>query len=194
MKTGLRGGLFAAASVLSALVVCASPVAAGGAELPPTGMTGKFGVFGAVDTVDYAGARCVYADEGFQVLTRIKVRPPIMYARDRTHHTDTQTVGWVFSVWTAHDVTSDTWDEVYESDVQIATATDAHNARFSTRGWKVVPDVNTTTSYLVRMSMLWYPTAYIGSGNVSLLLRHYADVNAERQYYMLVDYCPQEQT
>lgn len=193
MRTGLRGGSFAAACVVFALVIGASPVAAGGAELPPTGDSGRYGVFGVVDTVDYAGARCVYVDTGGQQLAQIKVRPPIVYARDRSHHTDTQTVGWVFSVWIAHDLGLDTWQQVYESDVQIATATDAHNARFSTRGWKVALDTNTTTFYLVRMSMLWYPTTHIGSGNASVLLHHYADINPYSDY-MLPDYCPQGQT
>ena len=100
----------------------------------------------------------------------------------------------MFDIWTAHDVNNDIWKKVYASPVQTATATDSHNARFKALGWKVVRDANPDTSYLVRVGILWLPKGSgPPTGSAAMLVKHYLDAPPS-SHFMLLDYCPQQQT
>jgi hypothetical protein len=196
LRLPTRGGLLAVAAPLLALLLGAAPVAAGGVALPPTGTKGAYGAFGLVDTVDYPGARCIYTEPslGSQLLTRIKVRPPIVYARDRGPGTDTQVVGWWFDVWTVHDLVLGTWGKVFQSEFRTATATDTRNAHLGAVSWTVSRDANPSTYYLVRVVMLWLPKGpKPPTGSAVVLVAHYADINPYSDYSLLGN-CPVQQT
>jgi hypothetical protein len=170
------GGVLSAALWLALTAV---PVAAGGAELPPQGASGNFGVHTLVDTADYPGARCVYVENPsfLQILTKIKVRPPIVFAFNRTGGRDQQTVGWLYRVWTANDPSSDVWQPLASGHVQKATATDSTNARFTNQTYDIPASVQNMSPhpyFLVQVVIRWYyPTRTHTDGRSLILVQNY---------------------
>jgi hypothetical protein len=170
--SGMRIALVAALWLL----LTAMPVAAGGAELPTHGASGNFGVHTLVDTTDYPGARCVYQLDqggGLQILMRIKVRPPIVFAFDRSKAVDRQTVSWRYRIWTANDPTVDTWQPLYKGPLQKATATDASNARFTPQTYEVPDSVHNANPHpylLVQVVIRWYYPSSPHVDGISLIL------------------------
>src|SRR3954470_19195243 len=58
----------------------------------PVGHSGQTGAHSLTDSDETAGARCRY--DGDSNLDRVLVRPPTMFARDRSAARDQQWVGW----------------------------------------------------------------------------------------------------
>jgi hypothetical protein len=157
--TGGRGAL----ALLAALALTAAPALAD----TDMGTTGKVGRHHLRDTTTTPGAACVYIDaDTDMVLDSMVVRPPVVYARDRTDDRDRQVVGWriVLMGW----VQVGPWEfelrQLATGPIHRATAWDDHRAAFQ-------PDTITVVSgareYEAWVRMLWYkpgdPSTVVGS-------------------------------
>ena len=77
------------AVVLGLTLSLVSPVAVSADT--PVSHRGSFGAHALIDSVEYPGARCLY--DGDLNTVRVRVRPPMVFARDRTSARDMQWVG-----------------------------------------------------------------------------------------------------
>ncbi len=128
------------------LGVTLSLVASGAASADtPVSHRGSVGAHALTDTLEYPGATCRY--DGDQNLDRIRVRPPTVFARDRSSARDLQWVGWVVELQYRSD--SGTFATVQKSSVVKVMALDDTPAPFRQRtvtvqrprgsgGWRVV--------------------------------------------------------
>src|SRR4029077_19234034 len=93
MHFPLRHTLAALVLAVAAIAVPgATALAVGEAADPPDPVVhGKVGAFAIVDTTEYAG---LALEDQALALDSIKVRRPIVYARDRTSAVDHQETGW----------------------------------------------------------------------------------------------------
>jgi hypothetical protein len=136
-----------------ATLLGAAPVAAGSDGRPPNlTATGRFGVLALIDNPTWTPATCIYEPGTNPDLKRIRVRKPIVFARDRrAGRVDSQTVGWRFFLEHSDDLA--TWTRSYRSPIQTRTATDVTNADF--RGM-----AHSFTSvhpyYRVKVRAFWY--------------------------------------
>jgi hypothetical protein len=82
-------------SVRRALILTASlMLSASGVAMAdtPVGHSGTYGPHSLTDSDESAGARCIFDSEMY--LTRVRVLPPTLFARDRTSSRDSQYVDW----------------------------------------------------------------------------------------------------
>jgi hypothetical protein len=139
-----------------ALAVAAGLVASlGGAVVASadTGVThqGAYGVHYLADSAEFAGVRCTYNNAN--VISSIRVRDPLAFARNTTTRVDTQWVSWFFRIQ-RQTPGSTGWTNVVTSAVQKRTATDGQIANFSpiTRAFAG----SAAYQYRVVVVMRWY--------------------------------------
>lgn len=146
--------------VLALSLLGVAPATAGTLP-PPTPVgphTGNYGVHGLIDNTDFTGVVCVYPDGNH--LTQLRVRPPIIYAFDRTAGTDSQTVGWFFrGQYADTGIPAETdWHDFFKSPTVKVTATDAYNAQWTNRSVTIPFPTETHIRYRASVKMLWYRT------------------------------------
>ena len=122
------------------------------------------------DTLVRPGATCRY--EGHH-LTEIDVRPPVMYAKDRTGGNDSQSVAWTFTIQVDLDNDPGTWYSGWNADSQRATATDATPASLKKLALHLPPHAG-YFHVRVQVVMYWlYPTKWVIDARVTTLVAHY---------------------
>lgn len=122
-------------------------------ELGHTGATGRHRL---ADIHDSPGAVCDIVLPGTDSLgeTRLRVNPPIIFARDRTDGTDEQPVGWQATVSILDDRTG-AWRVVRRSEIARDLATDDLASYFDGEGWLAEFPLARAT-YSVTADMIWY--------------------------------------
>jgi hypothetical protein len=153
-------------ATLALTSVAVAPVLAGAVEIH----TGAYGVHAAIDNTEYAGAKCQYAN---QQLDAITIRQPILFARDRTGGTDTQKVGWAFTIQYATDIGGTTWADYTNSPIVAHTATDKVNAHFKPRTWHLTNVVYTNSWRVINQFYWYYPDVNHESGRAYHVVYHY---------------------
>lgn len=150
----IRLGLTASAVAFVVVALAAAPALAD-TEAGHTGLTGTHSLR---DTADKPGATCTYKPKGVTdvpfSLASVRVRPPIVFARDVTGGVDQQRTGWRFSL-ERKLFSESTWTEVFRSATQKAQASDASAAAFSAMSGKP-PLPTQLAAYRVVVKMFWY--------------------------------------
>jgi hypothetical protein len=125
-------------------------------ELGHSGETGRHRL---ADIYDSPGAVCDIVLPGHDSLgeTRLRVNPPIIFARDRTEETDEQPVGWQAAV-SVLDERTGAWRVVRRSDIARDLATDELASYFDGQGWLAQFPLSQAT-YAVAVTMFWYDPA-----------------------------------
>jgi hypothetical protein len=142
---------------LSLLLLASAPVAA---ESGPH--SGSYGVHLLIDHDGrHAGVRCAYDLVSARYrLKSFRIRPPIVFAVDRTRRVDYQTVKWKFVIEERKEAGGPaevTTRDIFVSGYQSATASDQVAARFQSRTWKLpagTPDEG--QRYRVWIRMYWF--------------------------------------
>jgi hypothetical protein len=111
-----------------------------------------------MDTTEYPGATCRY--DGGMNLYRVRVRPPIVFARDRTSARDMQWVGWVVELQYRPDTGS--FSTVQRSSVVKVMALDDTPAPFRQRT-VTVERPRGSGSWRVVSRMIWYKPGTAGT-------------------------------
>ncbi len=145
MKQGRHGFLLLVGSVLiCALLAIPSAAAAD----TPVAHSGSYGPHYLTDTVEYPGAYCHFNEN--YTLDRVRVRPPVIYAKDRGTGKDSQWVGWQVIVrGRAFDETA--WHTVSVSSIVKAVASDDRAASLRMRN---IPVFHLEAR--VTIKMIWY--------------------------------------
>ena len=84
----------------------------------------------------------------------MRVRPPVVFARDLTGGVDHQKTGWHFTVQ-RNTFTDAVWSPIVVSSTQKASASDGAAAQFSAMTVKV-PLPTQPARYRVQVKMFWY--------------------------------------
>jgi hypothetical protein len=135
--------------------------------------TGNVGVHTLIDTTEYPAVSCIY-DVGY-LLTKMKVRPPIIFAFDRTGGTDTETVGWRFRIQQTPNGFA-TYTPYYTSPKWKAVTTDRRAAPLVGHGYTFAPQVS-GYRYRVLYDLYWYyPGATTLDGKAVHLNTYYKGV------------------
>lgn len=138
----------ALAGIAMAIFVGAAPVSA-----KPTG---QYGVHQLVDSEEYPAVTCVYVGID-QVLSKIKVRAPIVFGSNRGPGEDSQPVGWRYKIqWSDLIARGTVWHPFYVSPMDTAMATDRHNAAFVPRSHTFGPHVQDHDLYRVIYELSWF--------------------------------------
>lgn len=138
-----------AALAAGVLLLATAPVATGDTKLGHSGPIGKRSLN---DTARHPGANCFYEDgDGRLGVAEIRVRPPRVFARNRTAGVDTQTVGWRAILQQTTDGGA-TWPETFSSPDYTASATDSTPAHFSAHTYAVPDDARVR----VQIQTFWY--------------------------------------
>ncbi len=124
----------------------------------PVSHGGTFGPHALTDSLEYPGATCRYDDD--QNVDRIRVRPPTVFARDRTSARDMQWVGWVVELQYRSD--SGTFSTVQRSSVVKVTAWDDAPAPFRQRT-VTIDRPRGSGSWRVVSRMIWYKPGTAGT-------------------------------
>ncbi len=117
----------------------------------PVSHGGAYGPHALTDSLEYPAVTCHY--DGDLNLDRVRVRPPTMFARNRTSARDLQWVGWVVELQYRPDGGS--WSTVQKSSVARVTALDDSPAPFRLRT-VTVERPRGSGSWRVVSRMLWY--------------------------------------
>ncbi|MET0773068.1 MAG: hypothetical protein ABWZ82_08300 [Candidatus Limnocylindrales bacterium] len=117
----------------------------------PVSHRGTFGPHALTDTLEYPGATCRYDDD--LDLVRVRVRPPIVFARDRTSARDLQWVGWVVELQYRPDEGS--FSTIQRSSVVKVMALDDAPAPFRQRT-VTIDRPRGSGSWRVVSRMIWY--------------------------------------
>lgn len=132
--------------------------------------TGHYGPHYLRDNDEFGGARCVYP-EPWTALDRIRIRPPSVYAYDRTAQNDVQTVGWRVVLEASTDRL--TWGVAAPGPIAKATATESIDAAF-TPVTIYLPAGPVTEYFRIRIKMYWYyPNATTIDGRADHLVTFY---------------------
>jgi len=152
-----RRALPALLGVAMALLVGAAPASA-----KPTG---QYGVHFLIDSEEYPAVSCVYVGAD-QILSEIRVRPPIVFAHDAGPGTDTQPVGWRYKIqWSDLAARGTVWHPFFISPIVTATATDHRNATFAPRSHTFGAHVQDHPLYRVLYELSWFdPSASTVTG------------------------------
>jgi hypothetical protein len=135
----------------------------------PASVSGMVGVHVLLDTLEYPGITCAYHYfDPRDDLKRITVRAPIVYARNRTSATDSQTVGWRFRIQSRSSSSSDPadWETVYVSSVVKVKATDRYNAQWNQRSFS--PASGSGRSWRVLVDLSWFTPGGATEGKAKL--------------------------
>ncbi len=136
----------------------------------PIGHSGRTGAHSLTDSVEAAGASCQY--NGDLNVVRIRVRPPTVFARDRSTSRDRQWVGWRIELRYRSD--GGTWSTVQTSSVTRVKAWDDTPAPFRTTTVRVAqPKGSGEWRVIVRMT--WYRpgTSNVWEGTARHAVEHY---------------------
>ena len=145
--TGRR--LVLAIALVTAALMAGGPVAAD----TPIGHTGHPGRHHLVDTMASAGVVCTYHPAS-QLLYKITVRPPLVYARNTTSGTDHQKVGWRYRIQ-AWDEGPGAWVAYKAGPIKTATASDHVPAAFTSMSGTEEYSAF-AGRFRVFVTMLWY--------------------------------------
>jgi hypothetical protein len=168
-----------AIGLVAALLVAAAPVAAD-TELGHGGQVGRHRLR---DIFGYPGARCIYPSETAQNETAIRVRSPIVYARNVFDGPDYQLVSWQARL---QERQSGIWRTISSSRREKDYATDLFPAEFSPRTFAVT----TAGLHRIRVDMYWYsPDGSTIVGRARHLVDFYAIVVDGEQVFQADDYC-----
>ncbi len=129
----------------------------------------KVGPHALLDSRAFPGVECVYGTD--TNLVRLRVRPPTMYARDRSSDRDRQWVGWQVDLRFKAD--RGTWSTIKHTSVIKVRAWDDTPAAFRTRS-VTTPGAAGSGSYRIQVRMLWYKPG--SDTTVQGSSRHRADV------------------
>ena len=116
---------------------------------------GQQGVHVLIDSPTWPGAICFYPDPvGDDVVRRVTVRAPIVYAYDATSRVDSQWVGWRFKVQESRDQTI--WHDLpgVTTRFALAAATDAYNAQWPAQHARLPGGLS--DHYRVVIAVRWY--------------------------------------
>jgi hypothetical protein len=171
MATIVTGGRAVLALVTALTLI--SPAALADTDMGTTGAVGRHHLR---DSAATPGATCVYVDaDTDMILDTMIVRPPVMFARDRTAARDRQVVGWriVLMGW----VVVGPWEfelrQMATGPIHRATAWDDQRATFDRDAIAIEPGART---YEAWVRMLWYkpgdPTTVVGSSRHRVDLYH----------------------
>jgi hypothetical protein len=140
----------------------------------PLGHSGRFGAHFLTDTEEYPGARCRFeTGTETRALVGIRVRPPVIYARDRSDGRDEQVVGWRILVQRLDTHQADpTWEPFATTSVRYATAYDDQAASFAMREVRIDHVGGADVRYRVRVGMRWLAP---GTPSVTGTARHGVD-------------------
>lgn len=120
--------------------------------------SGSVGVHALIDTDKYPGVTCTFHNfDPRDDLKRITVRPPIVYAVDRSSAMDSQWVSWRFRVQVT-DVPNPApgdWYDLYTAPKVKVMATDAYNAQWTSRSFAVV-DGTAHADWRAVVDMYWF--------------------------------------
>jgi len=160
-----------------ALALAASPMAAA----DPSD-TGNVGVHTLIDNTEYPAVTCIYHNPG-DLLYKMKVRPPIMFAFDRTGGTDTQTVGWRFRIQRATTASGSTdYAPFYTSLKWKTITTDRRAAQLVGHGY-VFASQTPGFRYRVAYDLYWYyPTASTVDGKAVHFNTYYKGIEPSSTY------------
>lgn len=134
-------------SLVGALVATPGVVAAD----TPISHSGSVGPHQLADSAEYPGVTCRY--NNLQNLYGVRVRAPLMLARDRSSARDRQLVSWRFRLQRATPE-SNIWTTLYSGPVQRAYALDDASAAFTTQSSTFV--TKPANRYRIMISMFWY--------------------------------------
>lgn len=182
------GGLM---GVAMALVLTTSPALAG---LPPYWLgpeSGHYGTHMLLDNGEYPGATCIYDSGHF--LHKIKVRAPIVFAFDRTHGTDSETVGWRYVIednsGKVNTSTYNDWPNVAVGLTHKATATDQADAHWKGTTYTFPSAPSSGTSYRVSVQMFWFHPSRTLDGKALDVVVNYRTVDPFLGVGLASDYC-----
>jgi hypothetical protein len=142
--------------------------------------SGTYGVHYLQDSLEFPGVRCFYNNTTFNI-QRVKVRFPIVYARNVTQGRDSPVVGWRFSLQRSPADSKD-WSTIYRSPVKRSTAFDDSPAAFHSRTYTFTG--RNAFHYRVLVGMRWYASGDTIEGRAPHRVDNYAYVN---QVFI---YCP----
>lgn len=148
--------------------------------------SGNYGDHWLRDSAEFAGVKCFYSN--IDVLQRMRIRPPIVQAFNRTHGSDRQTVGWKAQVEFSDNQTD--WFPLSLSHIQKAAATDTQAANFTA----IVVNLGTIShsAYRVRIMLRWYyPNATTIDGRADHWVHYYAYV-FQTFSGTITDWCPSQ--
>jgi hypothetical protein len=137
------------AGVIAAALLMAVPSTAAADQ--PISHSGSMGAHFLNDSQEYPGVTCRYDDD--QNMDRVRVRPPAVFARDRTSARDSQWVGWRAEL--QYRPEDGSWSTVQQSTVVKARAWDDTAAAFAQRTVSVARPRG-SGSWRVVIRMLWY--------------------------------------
>ncbi len=137
----------------------------------PLGHSGRYGPHSLTDSGESAGARCVFDADLF--LSRIKVLPPTIFARDRTSSRDSQWVGWRLDL-RYRDGEGGGWGTVTHTSFVKAKAYDDMPAALATRSIPIGDQVG-GGEFQVIVRMQWYQPGHADTweGTARHLVDHY---------------------
>lgn len=166
---------------LAALMLFGASSVAADSEISSTG---SYGAHRLRDVFGYPGARCDYPSASAQNETAIRVRSPIVFARNATAgQLDYQTVGWRARL---QELRSGVWVTIASSPLQKQPATDIHSAEFSPRTFTV----STAGRHRVMVDMYWYsPTGTTVVGQSRHRVDFYAIVVDGEQVFQNDHFC-----
>ncbi len=162
-----------AAPLIFGLLIAAQPAAAHAAHT-----SGSPGSYSVIDTETNQSVHCFYpsASHANNDLSKIKIKPPKLYAKNRTSGVDSQWVGWQFSIQHGTTVGSAPagWTTYYKSSVMKAVAKDNQAASFTTKTWIAGNHINRW--WRVKLLMFWYAPGSKTkiSGQVNWIVDYYA--------------------
>ena len=148
--TTKRRSACAIAAVLSLTVMLFPSLASADIVFSPP--SGNFGPHFLRDSPEFGGARCTYPEPAYQLST-IRIRPPSVYAFDRTTGADSQKTGWKYIIESSSDALN--WTPAVTSRVQKGTATEVKDAPFTARTYAFTGGAG-MDYYRVSIRMLWY--------------------------------------
>jgi hypothetical protein len=117
----------------------------------PVSHRGSFGPHALIDGLEYPGATCRY--DGDLNLASVRVRPPTVFARNRTSARDLQWVGWVVELQYRSD--DGTFSTVQKSSVVKVMGLDDTPAPFRRRTVSI-DRPRGSGSWRVVSRMIWY--------------------------------------
>lgn len=148
LRTASRRTASAALALVIAALI-ASPLAASADT--PIAHHGLRGPHYLADSEEYPGAVCKYDTN--EIIHRISVAAPFVFARDRTPMRDRQVVGW-YLVVQRHSNGGGGWSTIATGPQQTAYAHDDRAAAFDRQ--KVSFVGTDTFTYRVRVHLLWF--------------------------------------
>ncbi len=146
---------------LSAGVVSVAPVSAAAAQPYGYGVhSGDYGRHWILDMYDqsteYPAVSCRY--DHARKLRSLSIRPPVVYAHDRSSHLDRQYLAWRAYIQSSTTPSSEPWDEVGRTPLEVKSATDETSAAFGPASFVIPTEPGLPSDAVVRViyRMWWY--------------------------------------